>query len=1001
MLLNTLSIQAFGPFKKLFTIDFEKLNNSGIFLLTGETGVGKTSIFDAITYALYGDICGTNQDLERVRSSYASESDPTFVELTFEINNKQYTIRREPQQSLLNKGGKVVTRPHFVLLKYDDKSIIGPKEVSKKITELLGLTVNQFRQIVMIPQGEFMKLLTSSSEEKVKIFRQIFKTEELLKFEDIIRDKAKELYHEVSEVKTIIDTKIESLVDVDKSLSYDLKVEKIKEVIDTIKNKRDALQKEYDELSKLCDEFNKNLNEKQSLNKRIDEYNLNKNEYKNLLFHKEEIEFKKEEIEKSTKAYKVKVIYDKIDEINKCIKEYEEKIAKSNMQIDNCNILLKQNEDKHIDLSEQKLEYNQNKEKLINVKNAYKQLDECNRINNELEEYSIKISKVKKRLSEIRILKSNLEYQIETLENSIKDMNEIIYNESDYTSKNLVLESIIKKFELYKQYIKENDSIENDLNKITDSITEALKKEYDIDDKITNIKRKLLEDKAYVLALELKEGEPCPVCGSLRHPKMALPSDIEVNDEMIINLEKEKIELKQNANELVQEKSSLFNKKKYIESLIDSLNIEYSEEEYLKKSNELNEVKALLDEIIELKDKRDEKLDKKLSLDNEYKEIIEEEQDLNNKLIESMNKIEILNARLELLNPDESINYEEIISDLEAKIDKYELDVEANRNEKNTCETNIQVAISNISNYSYNLSNKDKELIACKNELQGIGEFENYKDYLFDSELIERYKEAIENYNKSNNYYVEYFNRNLDLEGKEKEELEKLIEVVEQNDNAKNIKLDELAKIKMTFDMYNSRLAEIEEHKNKSNKKIELYERLQRLSRISNGDNRLKMSFEKYVLAIYFEDVINYANEILKRLTDRYVLVRRDTLAKGNAQQGLDIDVYDFDTSARRSVKTLSGGETFKASLALALGLSEMIKQRKSLIEINTMFIDEGFGTLDSESLDCAINMLVGLKEQGQKIGIISHVAELKQRINAKIIVSRTNDGSNVRVVGE
>lgn len=997
MIIDELKLSAFGPFKNEYIIDFSTLNKSGIFLLTGETGVGKTSIFDSIIYALYGCVSSSEQTLERVRSDYADESNLTYVELTFHINDKKYNIRRSPFQRV-KKGNKIVNREPECCLKYDDVVLEKTKAVNSKIVEIIGLNVDQFRQIVMIPQGQFMKLLTSSSEEKVKIFRQIFKTNDMQKFEDLIYKKSNILLNGISDVTKEINIYLSDLIENDESENIDIRVNRVEEKIEGFNREYNRLDIELKESLKTLNSLKDDYNKKEKFNEDISLFKKNKEEFLELKKSTDQVNDIRKSLEMANKAHEIKSIDNKIndyksqiDNINNNIKIKNDEISKLKEELDK-NEKIKQ----HLILENQNIE--ESKIKLNEYRKKQKNIDEYNQLSQKLDEISFDISKGNKRINELGIILDNYNDSLIKLNDLIENLNDEIKKESLYVKDKFEIQEKLNSLDKYEEFQAIIDEANEKALELGKSAQQKYLKAYDYEEEIIKYRKMIVEDQAAFFSMNLKEGEPCPVCGSRHHPQKALAAEIEVTNEMIDDLVKKKETIQsEGTNERALQQNHI-NNARYFENEQLKLNIDYTDDLRSNLLYKLNEVNGLLNNISENKIKLtdlNKEYQSKLSLLNESKE---EKDDLNQKVNSLIKDVELISQKIDSFNIDDSESIDDVINDLESKIKKHEDDMNYYINIVADENRDISVLLNNIENDKSTINRIVRELsekMQEKNKYQGI----NYDDYILDDNIINSYNQRVKDFDEKMNFYREYLKRNISFDDKNEVDLKSLKENIVDLENKYNIQFEDFTNLKNKINNYENKLSKIKICIGNSNKKIEDYERIKRISNVTNGSNRLKMSFEKYVLAIYFEDVIEYANEILKKLTDRYILLRKDDLGSGNSHQGLDIDIYDFNTCQRRSVKTLSGGETFKASLALALGLSEMIKRRRSVVDINTMFIDEGFGTLDSESLDSAINMLVGFKNEGLKIGIISHVAELKNRIDSRIVVSRNNSGSTLKVV--
>lgn len=1016
MKFKRLVMQAFGPFKDKVEIDFTNLNKGGMFLITGPTGSGKTSIFDAISYALFGKLSSNSSALEKVRSAYAKEDLVTYVELEFILSNKLYYIKRNPAHDLIIKeNNKVGALKSDAILKVDDITISNVKAVDNKVKEILGLDEYMFRQVVMLPQNEFKQLLFSRTSEKQDIFRNIFQTQFINNFQQKILDDCKEKSKDVEKNVTILNTLISQVDDKYRTLdfkamqNYDDIISDINLIVSDNSNLLDGKKEEYDKLV----EDNKKLNEdyklKEELNKNISSYNDLLGELKNLE-NDELINDYRIILEKSNNANRLKDAYDNKEEVINSINDLkmsiikldEEENDKNNLKIEFASkkevLEAKKGE---IDLvRESRIKLNQEKES-SQIKDSlhkdYLRLDEeLNDYNIDKENYTVE----KERLLSLKEEKYNL---LEELKTHLEDISSLYKEKEEINEELRHLKDIKSKLDDKNDLIEQIRTFDNDISKLrVESIEVSSKKAI--------YERTLKLNLAHSLAKDLVNGKPCPVCGSTEHPNLAsLNSDVSQSD--LDEILKRNAEINAQMDLKFSMKKDVATKRTSIEDYLatDELVSKYdldldNIDEYIGNDNiKVEELSSRIEEhniynakYIEEKNSYEEILDKI----KENEDLIKKIEDDNATRLEALRKVEI---KLEVYKDTRDLNIiDEEINNLTEIINKYEIDV------KNANDGEVK-ALSDI----IDIRNK-KGII--KNDISAYeAKLEIYDKDVIELEKLFNSKEEYElclntNYDEITNYVKDYDSNLAIIKNKINElkpkvlnqttiDLIPLKELIENNDNLIKSLNEDIICIDTKIKTINKQLDEIKDNYNKMKDKIALRNRLKHISDISNGQNLSKMTFEQYVLGIYFLDVIDEANVLLNDMSKtRYQLIKKNSI-QGNGYKGLEISVFDNNTGSTRDVTTLSGGESFIASLALALGLSNVIRRNKALVSFDTLFIDEGFGSLDSESLDQAYNILCGLKTNDRVIGIISHITELKNRISNQIVIKKNDFSSNVKII--
>lgn len=910
-----LTMSAFGPYAKEQKIDFEKLGKSGLYLITGDTGAGKTTIFDAIKYALYGEASGSNRDSSMFRSKYADNNTPTFVELAFKNGDQKYIIKRNPEYERKKTRGEGYTKQASgaELVLPDGSVETNKKVVDIKIVEILGVTPTQFSQIAMIAQGDFLKLLLAETKDRQIIFRSIFKTDLFKNFQEIVKADFSDAEKNREKVNDYMNQYINSVVcDKDSVFCIDLEkaqngemltsdvVELIEKIINAdsdnsklLENKLNIIDNKLDKITEVitkAEEQNKNrdllANITERLKKTLPKSEMLKNDFDN---EKKKVP-QTQELEKNVAV------------IEQQLKEYDE-----------------------LDLLVTKI--NDNKERCNNCRNLL--------INNE--QHLIKLREDLKSYKEESAMLENC------TENKLKYSTE--------------LEKIIEKENALLQVqkdIRELDKLEKDFLLMQTEYITAEEKAHLQKEKADKMRIAFNSEQAGIIAETLVDGKPCPVCGSCIHPQKAVKSENAPTEADVKKCEKEAKALQEKANALSSkcgEKSGIFiNEKKRTENnlknLIADADLENAVEKSAEKSEEsLQKKKELMSEIAE----EDKKFNRKTEL---YKLIKATE--------ENINKASEQTVKLKADVSSYITAVEEQTKQKEGLIKKLSFD------SKDCAVKEISEYKSIIAKNKANLEKAEKTYNECEKVIN------EYTAQI--SQLKEILKDAVD---------VDILDKRLEQESyiNEKKEITNISNIIAQRIIANKSALNNI----------NKKSSELERLDVK-------YRLMKSLSDTVNGTltGKQRITLETYVQTAFFDKIIGRANVHLMRMSGgKYDLKRKSVADNLRGKSGLDLNAIDHYNGTERSVKSLSGGESFIASLSLALGLSDEIQASAGGIRMETMFVDEGFGSLDEETLRQAMHALSGLSENNRLVGIISHVAELRTEIDKQIVVSKDKSGGS------
>lgn len=919
-----LTMTAFGPYAETTIIDFRELNQ-GVYLITGDTGAGKTTIFDAIVFALYGEGSGSGRNSEMFHSDYVDKFSDTEVELEFLCRDKHYKVIRTIHYQKKRGGGVGSIVKNAILYCPEELPIEKEKAVNTKISEIIGLDEKQFRQIVMLAQGEFRKFLESKSDEREQILGKLFDHRMYVDFQDRLKTAAEELRKEREEKERQISF----------YLSDAMTVESLRERKETTrrckKKAEEEIQKEKLSLEELTQkqaaakEHNQRICELEDTCKRIGEIAA---EMENFLKQQKLLE--EQALETEQEKPQLEKIKTQLILLAEGLREYQKL---ENLEAEGKRLK------KHLkELEERKLQQQKKEEKLRQEQTEVQGLSEL--LKNIEAETASAVYELERRVEKEKLLKS---------------IKERLEREGEQEK------GLLKKQELWKEK-----------QKLSDAAAIAYQE--------TN--RAFLAGQAGVLAFALwekveTEGSGiCPVCGTLishkNHPEesenKAVPTQKEVEDagkqmERTGKLAAEAAkdcEVAKNA--LIIERNNLENLAK--EALKETVSWqELQDPEFMQERIRKQEawVQEQAAKVGELQKKKKEK------------EHLEKRKD---ELLECLTTAVKQRETLEKLTVEEERTLavtEENVRNIREKLpfesaEQAEKERETLEKEKTALETkkaSVEQAMTKTRERLSNLSGQRDTLLERKNNL----------------------KEALVRENDTENGIVplEAIESKIREREKMKKELEK-----------------EREQLLISLEKDAEALQKVETlHEELENTKG-AFESLWNLSRLANGQSGEggKYSFSRYVLGTFFEEIIEQANEHLDHMTGgKYELIRQQEADRKNESAGLGMVIFDAYTGEKRDTASLSGGESFQVSLSLALGLSEVVRSRSGGYTLDTMFIDEGFGSLDEQALDQAMRVLQELSGDSRQIGIISHVGKLSENISQKVYVHRGPKGSSIQII--
>ena len=1003
-----LELKEFGPYKHEI-VEWDKIINEPIFLITGKTGSGKSTLFDAFVYALYNKTT-SGKDIASLRTKTADDKTRTTVIFDFELKNKLYRVERT--LAYTKKGNKNQTSGKVALIEIVDnnENVLATKEqdVKEKIEQIIGLDDKQFCQLIILPQGKFKDFLLSKSSEKKETLRSLFNTFFYQKFIDKLSAYAKEQDNDYKLKERELITKFDQFIFDEKLDKFEfLKEENFENVNIQINNQGNIISEKENVLTNLNKEL-ENLREEHAkitkLNDKFVEFDELKEKY-------EEI------IKEENNIIEIQNIIKKLEELEKNIdriSEYNKLITKENELVKKKEDLEKDFEDysnkrdSNVKLGEQleveKKEIEVIKNKLAEVKYFYDNISAFELAFKEKKECETKLKEFDKNKLELSKYKEN----ILKLEQSNKQ--ELEKSESLKTNISKIDLSIVKKeveVEKLEEYKNDKSSLEKnkvELEAKIDKLNILRQKQSDLKNKIEELEKNKEKEILNTFLEKLHDGDNCPLCQQkiIHVPEVI---DVKHEEDTLINKEYEDTN-----KEIIRLETIISNEQDDYKKLQLQLNEQEkvinfdseSELESIKKEKDENE--KLLRVSQKAIEENQIQLDKLNSKVIELEKIIESEGDLKEKLSLANAKIEEYNKKVQ----QDIIDFKEYYKGQEQQVTEFNNNFEKYTEEKSQLqlkEKELEIDIKNNKERIISINSDLEELLDKFNNSklkEYYSDFKEAHEALEDLKDLKDYKEKVDAYNlakKSLTNNIKKLEKELSKEVKPN--LEEIKERVQLQEEKVSDFGKQLAVQKNTYNTNKELYSELYNEFKVWESNIKEVREIITLSNVLSGKTESKKSLETYVQGYYLDLILEAGSKrLLQMSNDRYRFERRIEKAKGGGLQGLDIEIYDVYLNSNRIVNSLSGGELFLASLSLALGLAEVIQNESGGISLETIFIDEGFGSLDSETLDMAITTLIDLQSYGRNIGIISHVSELKDRIRSKVEVYSENNYAKVRITG-
>ena len=1021
----SLTIEAFGPYRDSVTLDFSALQDHSMFLISGPTGAGKTSILDAMVYALYGEPSGEVRKTDAIRSDFAEPERMTRVDFSFAIGEVQYRVERLPKQLVAKKRGTGMREQNASATVYEMKDgewkviATSAAAIRDTVQRIIGFRKDQFLQVVLLPQGEFRKLLVASTSEREELLHTLFRTELYRKLQEALKAAC-------DDAKAGIEANLTKQAALIQSIPHDedtpvLTTQHVRELLANREPYRDGLVVKRDEAVAEVEQFNALRKEwavynqaQQSLTEASSKLDLVKARDGERSSLREKVQF----LTSLTPTYE---LYKQFSDKQCVLKTLETALSDAKKGVEIASQQESKCTEAHEVLVSQGETIQAKRTTLAQLRQQSEKFDELALLTQEL-------TTLKNKLETLDREKSDAELQAQHKLVAGLEV-ELVDARKQFQANSKALESIpriqeqLSQLQRYSELLVEKDKIQNDIDAKERSLATLDKTVNNSKVQLERLEHLMAEGRAFELVHLVVDNEPCPVCGSTEHPQLAskpelYPTKEEIEAARAVRdgaLQKQASEIGQKEtlvirlhelNEAVKDQVSKLKSSidSFSEDIFDSI-----QQDLLSQMEQLTALRSDTEQLSKTIGTNEDELssakEKLAKLETGHKGLLESLHDLEIQISSVQAKLDALSKILPTTDLDA---WHKQIESLETDINAYDEQMEV-------CKTNLEAAREQLNSKRGRLETLSVQVQEETNNLDVI--YKKYTKSLQSTSLCEDdfievlgdYK-ALDTFRSELHALDEAFNKAQAVYDAALKVAKSIAEpsatVSDEVYDAAVERRDTLVGNLAAWDKetkhIETTLASLEELDLAMGEARNEVEFLSRLNDLANGGEQgfKNVTFERYVLGAILDEVVYAANLRLQKMSrSRYSLERSDYTGGGRGKQGLDLAVMDAFTGQSRPANTLSGGETFLASMALALGLADVIQSYAGGIHMDTMFIDEGFGTLDPDTLELAMETLVQLQSSGRLIGMISHVPELKTRIPAHLEVTRGDDGSTAKFV--
>ena len=1040
---------AFGPYAGKVELPLHQLGKDGLFLITGDTGAGKTTIFDAIAFALFDGASGSVRTVDTLRSDFATVQTKTYVELDFLHKGREYKLTRNPKYERPKKSGTGVTQENAdaTLVLPSGEVVTGNTKVTDKIIELLGIDFKQFKQIAMIAQGEFLKLLLAESNERAGIFRKVFNTDTYKTIQDALKRREKDLNAQCEESKRSILQDVDGILydkdqgDGDYLLLPELMAKRnihgteqiiglLKALIVKDKLTYDQEKQHSEELANLIMEKASELKEAEYVNKSFSGLETAQKLLGELLQKSDQMDRNEATAVAAEKAlHGVKPLEDRylrekgeFLKLTNSLQALREMIALQTPRVEDLHTTL---------ITEQQKEPIREKlaSNILRLTDALPQYDKVENLKQEKEKQENLLRTLETSLTSLKLQKQTLVDRKDKLSQERDELSDVETRLAECKNTLLNLAALETQLNSMAKDITALQTMKSEYTGLQSAFLNAEKLYNASNDDYLNKESAFFREQAGILAKSLEDGLPCPVCGATEHPQKAKPTadapseaDIQTlkglrdRRQQIMHKASEtvsskNIQIQTSRNHLYQTSKNVFGQDSIPKTLVE---LELLVKNHLAKTISNKQKLMVAKKVLEVQSTRKteclEQLrqaeETLLKTDAVYTQQSEQKGNLEVTRSAVNSEIVTLQAVLEYPSIEKA---KQTIVETTGKLDEskrvlHKIEKEYLDNKRALDSNHTLISDQELRREAMNVALKIA-LAEYTSKYQECG-FSNEKAYqaaLLGEQPLAELKKMIKDYrDRCTSTKADIERLSAETKDKQPKDIAKTLEqqrVLRLEKEALDEKIQRVVTRLQTNEKIDKKLlnAETERHQLETN-----YMVVSNLAKTANGElvGKQKLAFEQFVQASYFNQIIAEANKRLSAMSNgRYELLRKENASDHRSQSGLELDVLDNYTGKIRTVKSLSGGESFKASLSLVLGLSDVIQSYAGGVEIDTMFIDEGFGALDAESLEQAIITLNNLTSGNRLVGIISHVSELKDRIDKKVVIKKSIDGSTIHLV--
>ena len=1021
----SLTIEAFGPYRDSVTLDFSQLENHSMFLISGPTGAGKTSILDAMVYALYGEPSGEVRKTDAIRSDFAEPERMTRVDFSFAIGDAQYRIERLPKQMVAKKRGTGMREQNASATVYEMKDgewkviATSAAAIRDTIQRIIGFRKDQFLQVVLLPQGEFRKLLVASTNEREELLHTLFRTELYRKLQEALKSA-------YDEAKAGIEENLMKQTALIQSIPHDedipvLTIEHVRELLENREPHREGLVVKRDEAVAEVNRLNTLRNEwalynqaQQSLieaTSKLDSVKAKEPERTQL----------REKVQFLNSLSPVHALYKQYIDKQSTLTTLERALSDAEKSVDTAT----QHESNCIEAHEA---LESQAETIQAKRTTLAQLQQQSETFDELGLLKKKLSSLRSDVEQLDSKKSgsDLERQrqlIKQIEVDVENLRKRLQENSTLLEKVPVIQEQLNHLQRYSELVEEISQVQKEVAAKDETLSTLDKTVKEAKVHLERLEHLIQEGRAYELVPFIKEDEPCPVCGSTEHPQLATKPELyPTKDEVEAARGLRDKALQQQANEVGQRDALVGRMHELSDHKNGQVSILKASIEGFSEANFASIQQDLLAQMEGLKTLRgeSEQLGKTIS-DTERrlstaKDTLAKSEIEHNELLKTLHELEVsigsVQAKIDSLSeslPTTDVElWRKQVTSLSSEIKEYDAQLTVTTKQLEEARGQLSAKRGRLETLSTQMKEERKNLELLHEEytqlLQSVSLSEiDFVEALNDFNALEDFKSKLYDLEEAFSTAQAVYDAALKTtESVVKPSDTVSDEVYDAAVERRDTLVGNLAAWDKETKHIETTLTSLEELESAMGEARNKVEFLGRLNDLANGGEQgfKNVTFERYVLGAILDEVVYAANLRLQKMSrSRYSLERSDYTGGGRGKQGLDLAVMDAFTGQSRPANTLSGGETFLASMALALGLADVIQSYAGGIHMDTMFIDEGFGTLDPDTLELAMETLVQLQSSGRLIGMISHVPELKTRIPAHLEVTRGDEGSTAKFV--